>query len=355
MKKNTEYIKKAIKRIVCFILLFVLPLPLSSQELTIVASNKYKLYDCTPNPFFRRGDYISDERGDEVNIGETITIYAYNKSMDWTLVYNEKKTGYIKSIKNLDKDLYKKIKKAKVWDYYKNSLEIKDKQVEIHAAINDYYNRLADAIDAYKRELFVRDSLAKRSKFVADSIQRRERFVRDSLAKVEKHRQDSIRLREIRERQEQIELAKLENIELFKSMDPFMMDITHWFVDRYETMSLGVEFYNCSNKTIKYVTFKGRFFNRVHDLIREMRTGAYTWSAKGIGPIYPVPRTLEEYDNSEDKYGGKIDFKNLYYFYPGNITYMIEVTSVRIEYMDGTVRTITGRELEKHVTYSCQE
>lgn len=349
MKKNTEHMKKSIRKIVCLVLLIVLPLPLFSQELTIVAQRKYSLNDCTPNPFFRRGNYISKERGDEVNIGDTITIYAFHSSMDWTFVYNQKKTGYIWYIKNTDKNLYKQIKKAKVWDYFENSHEIWDKQHEILAAINDYYNRLADA---YDREVFVKDSLEKRRKFVADSIQQREQFVRDSLAKVEKHRQDSI---EWRERLKQIELEKSENIELFKSMNPFMMDITHWFVDRYETMSLGVEFYNCSNKTIKYVTFKGRFFNRVHDLIREMRTGTYTWSAKGIGPIYPAPRTLEEYDNSEGKYGGKIDFKNLYYFYPGNITYMIEVTSVKIEYMDGTIRTITGRELEKHVTYSCHQ
>lgn len=349
MKKDTEHMKKYIRRIVCLVLLMVLPLPLFSQELTIVAQENYKLEYSTPRTYFIRGKYTSKERGDEVKIGDTITIFAYHNGMDYAMVYNQKKTGYLMGIKAHDKELYKQIKKAKVRICEKDQDGWLEKEKEVYAAINNYYNRLADAFD---REMFVKDSLEKRRKFVADSIQQRELFVRDSLAEVEKHRQDSIAWRE---RLKQIELEKCENIELFKSMDPIMVDVTHWFVDRYETMSLGVKFFNCSNKTIKYVTFKGRFYNRVHDLIREVRTGAYTWSAKGVGPIYPAPRTLEEYDNSEGGYGGKVDFKNLYYFYPENITYMIEMTSIIIEYMDGTVRTITGRELEKHVTYSCQE
>ena len=347
MKHIIEFMKKNINRIACFVLLTVSSLPFYSQELTIVASKRYYLNDCTPNPYFSRGYYTSKERGDVVNIGDTITIYAFHHSMDWALVYNQKKKGYISGIKALDKDLYKRIKKAKVWDYHKNSVEIKNKEKEIYAAISNYYNRLADAFD---RERFVKDSLEKRNKFIADSIKKRERFVRDSLAKVEKHRKDSIKWKEL---QEQREFDKRAQIEMYKSMAPFLMDVKYWSVDHEVTMSLGIQFVNCSNKIVKYVTFKGRFLNRVHDPVKELWKGGYTWKATGIGPIYPAPRTSEEYDHPQGKYDRKVEFNNLYYFYPRNVAYFIEVTSVTIEYMDGTKRTITGNELKKRVTYSC--
>ena len=69
--------------------------------------------------------------------------------------------------------------------------------------------------------------------------------------------------------------------------------------------------------------------------------------------MYPAPRSIEEYENPQGKYEGKIGFTNLYYFYPRNAVSYIEVTSVTIEYMDGTKRTITGNELKKRVMYSC--
>ena len=347
MMQLFEKLGNPFRRFAGLFLLMTVVIPSYSQELTIVATQTYHLHDCTPNPYFSRGYYTSKERGDIVNVGDTITIYAFHKSMDWTFIYNQKKAGYISGIKALDKQLYKQIKKAKVWDYHENSNEIKIKEREIFSSITSYYNHLADAFD---REMFVKDSLEKRNKFIADSIQKREKYVRDSLAKVEKHRQDSIKWVE---QQEQIELNKRIEIETYKYMDPFLMDVTSWFVDNEITMSLNIRFVNCSNKIAKYVTFKGRFLNRVHDPVRELWKGGYTWSATGIGPMYPAPRSIEEYENPQGKYEGKIGFTNLYYFYPRNAVSYIEVTSVTIEYMDGTKRTITGNELKKRVMYSC--
>ena len=43
------------------------------------------------------------------------------------------------------------------------------------------------------------------------------------------------------------------------------------------------------------------------------------------------------------------DVKNLYYFYPGNAVYFIEVTSFIIECIDGMKRIATGKELKKRV------
>lgn len=349
MKQIAKYLKKSVIRIAFVVLLTVLSLPLYSQELSIVASQTYYLHDNTPNPYFSRGHYTSQERGDIVNKGDTITIYAYHRSMDWTFVYNQKKTGYISGIKALDKQLYKQIKKAKVLEYHENHDAFRNKQQEVVLAIDNYYNRLADAFD---KEMFVKDSLEKRNKFIADSIQKRERFVRDSLAEVEKHRQDSIKWKE---QQEQKEFNKHIEIEMYKFMDPFLMDVKYWSVDHEVTMSLGIQFVNCSKKIIKYVTFKGRFLNRVFDPVKELWKGGYTWSATGIGPIYPAPRTPEEYEHPQGKYDGKIEFENLYYFYPRNVASIIEVTSVTIEYMDGTKRTVTGNELKKRVMYSCHQ
>lgn len=328
-------------------LLIITAQPTFCQELTIVASKDYYLSENFPNPNYSRSYYTSKERGDIVKAGDTITIYAFHKSMDWTFVYNQRKTGYIWGIKASDKQLYKQIKKAKVLDYHENAAEIKIKQQQIYSIINRYYNRLADA---YDREVFVKDSLEKRQKFIADSIQKREKFIRDSIAKVEKRRQDSIKWEKQRE---QRELKIINDIENYEQKDPFILDVMSWFVDNEITMSLNVRFTNCSKKVVKYVTMKGRFYNRVHDPVRELWKGGYEWRAVGIGPLYPAPRTIEEYDNPQGKYEGKSEFTNLYYFYNRNVVSTIEVTSVTIEYMDGTKRSITGKELQNHVIYSC--
>ena len=336
-----------IRILVSFILLITIVIPSYSQELTIVSKQDYHLHDCTPDPYFSRGHFTSTERGDSLKAGDTITIYAFHKSLDWAFVYNQKKTGYISGIKKFDKPLYKQIKKAKVWDYPKDGEEIVAKQREIYLAINDYYNRLADAFD---REQFVKDSLEKRNKFIADSIQKRERFIHDSIVKVEKQRQDSIRLKKA---QEERELHLLLTANLFKANDPFIIDVKSYFVDHETTMYLAIQFTNCSPKIMKYVTFKGRFFNPVNDPVRELWHGGYTWTAKAVGPMYPAPRTLEEFENPQGKYNGKFEFQNLYYFYPRQIATRLELISVLIEFMDGTKRTYTGKELQKRVVYSC--
>lgn len=317
------------------------------QELTIVAKERYFLSDHYPNPCFSRGHYESKEKGGIVEIGDTITIFAYHKSMDWTFIYNKKKTGYIWGIRERDKQLYKQIKKTKVLDYNENASDFKIKQQKIYSAINRYYDRLADI---YDRKIFVKDSIEKRQEFIADSIQKRERFIRDSIAKVEKRRQDSIKWTR---QEEQRELKILEDIETYEQKDPFILDVMSWMVDHEITMSLNVRFTNCSRKVVKYVTMKGRFYNRVNDPVRELWKGGYEWRAVGIGPLYPAPRTLEEYEDPQGKYEGKSNFNNLYYFYDRNVVSTIKVTSVTIEYMDGTKRTITGKELQKHVIYSC--
>lgn len=343
------HLSKPIRSLVVFILLITAVIPSYSQELTIVARQDYHLHGCTPNPYYSREYYTSTERGDLVKAGDTIIIYAFHKSMDWAFVYNQRKAGYISGIKALDRPLYKQIKKAKVWDYHDNSEKIRAKQREIYLAIYDYYNRLADAFD---RERFVKDSLEKRNKFIADSIQKRERFVRDSIAKIEKQRQDSIRLKEA---QEERELNLLLTAHLYKTNDPFIIDVKYYFVDHETTMSLAIQFTNCSQKVMKYVTFKGRFLNPVNDPVRELWHGGYTWTAKGVGPMYPAPRTLEEFENPQGKYNGKFEFQNLYYFYPRQIATRLELISVSIEFMDGTKRTYTGKELQKRVVYSCND
>ena len=127
--------KKSISIIISMFLLIITAQPTFSQELTSVASKDYYLSENFPNPNYSRGYYTSKERGDVVKVGDTITIYAFHKSMDWTFVYNQRKTGYIWGIKASDKQLYKQIKKAKVLDYHENAAEIKIKQQQIYSTI----------------------------------------------------------------------------------------------------------------------------------------------------------------------------------------------------------------------------
>ena len=76
------------KQIAFIVWLIMTTLPIFSQELTVVAPQTFHLQECTPDPYFYRGQYSSKERGDIVSVGDTITIYAYRNGMDWTFVYN---------------------------------------------------------------------------------------------------------------------------------------------------------------------------------------------------------------------------------------------------------------------------
>ena len=95
-----------IRILVSFILLITIVIPSYSQELTIVSKQDYHLHDCTPDPYFSRGHFTSTERGDSLKAGDTITIYAFHKSLDWAFVYNQKKTGYISVNKNIETSVW---------------------------------------------------------------------------------------------------------------------------------------------------------------------------------------------------------------------------------------------------------
>ena len=334
------------RRIRIAIALFIMSqLSTFAQEFSFVAERDYELRNSYPYS----KDWEEDGRTvDVLKRGDTVIVYAYDNKLSIVSVYNQRQMGELYLW--MDKTLIEQIKKAKVQNpnKKKDKASIAEKEQKIKLQIDAYHANIRrekfvrDSLE--RRRLFVADSLEKRRLFVLDSIARREAFVKDSLAAIERKQQDSIRAEKSR-------LERKLYYELVGVNEPFLMDVIYWSVDHERTMSMKIGFLNCSRKVVKYITIYGRFLNSVYDIIPELWTGKSTWKVIGIGPIYPAPRSDEDFLHLRKPYEKKIEWENLYYFYPAKIARYMEITSVTIEYMDGTKRKVVGKALQSRVSY----
>lgn len=97
------------------------------------------------------------------------------------------------------------------------------------------------------------------------------------------------------------------------------------------TEGTGIEFelLNTSKKTIKYITFSFTGYNAVDD--RVITAGAAMKTRKGIGPIEP--------DNS-----AAYTFE---YVWHTDIVEYVRLNSIKIQYMDGSIKTLNQQTLSK--------
>ncbi|WP_156809740.1 hypothetical protein [Riemerella columbina] len=93
--------------------------------------------------------------------------------------------------------------------------------------------------------------------------------------------------------------------------------------DNYSMTGAKFRIINFSNKTIKYITFNFYGINSVDDKVL-YRRGTYNASRKGIGPV-------EKYDISEWSFDD---------VWLTDIVQTLELTSVNIQYTNGTSKTI---------------
>lgn len=104
---------------------------------------------------------------------------------------------------------------------------------------------------------------------------------------------------------------------------------------------------NCSSQKVKYVYFRGYFLNAVGDICRNEITGSTEWKYRGVGPIDPFPKTSDD-----SSYG----HRHTYFFgnprFYSRIAEKFRLSSVTIEYMNGTKKVLSGAELKKRVKYS---
>lgn len=139
-----------------------------------------------------------------------------------------------------------------------------------------------------------------------------------------------------------------------KSHDPIIIRINSWEKNTVGGITMNLSVTNCSSQTIKYITFKGCFYNPVGDKCLNEIGGGSVWSAKGVGPIKPAPI-------SENPTNTASDFLNLldcngYYKFDDTTFYTktatsFTLTSVSIQYTNGKTITLSGEKLKGHVIY----
>lgn len=100
-------------------------------------------------------------------------------------------------------------------------------------------------------------------------------------------------------------------------------------------------FFNCFNKSIKYIEMTLVAYNAVGDVQRD-DIGRSSVKLKGIGPIPP------------DEYG-TYDWDELFWD-DNDIIERVVLTKITITFMDGTIRTFSGKSnIDKHRMYDCYQ
>ncbi len=132
-----------------------------------------------------------------------------------------------------------------------------------------------------------------------------------------------------------------------KALTPAFIEIFGWSMDSAGGIEVDITFTNCSSQKVKYVYFRGYFLNAVGDICRNEITGSTEWKYRGVGPIDPFPKTSDD-----SSYG----HRHTYFFgnprFYSRIAEKFRLSSVTIEYMNGTKKVLFGAELKKRVKYS---
>lgn len=138
-------------------------------------------------------------------------------------------------------------------------------------------------------------------------------------------------------------------IKAYKENAPFIISDISWDSNSAGGIEVGLSFTNCTNQTIKYVTFQGYFINAVGDRCQNEIGGGTLWKARGIGPIGPCPTTIDNCTERMYDCKGSYTFDN-HTFYT-RVANTFKLSSVIIEYMNGRKVTLSGANLNKHVRY----
>jgi hypothetical protein len=103
-----------------------------------------------------------------------------------------------------------------------------------------------------------------------------------------------------------------------------------WTMTQKGTLSnitgVRLNFYNPTNKIIKYITTKLIAYNPVGDEIIDRNNKTSIVTVKSIGPLRPQEV-------------GSYDFSNLWY---SNLIESAKIINIKVEYMDGSVKTINS-------------
>ena len=153
--------------------------------------------------------------------------------------------------------------------------------------------------------------------------------------------------RKQREEQEvQRKALEEQEFEYLKLMDPAYIEVKGWKMNSAGGIKVNIKFTNCSKLRVKYVYFKGYFFNAVGDKCRNDVGGSTEWKNTGVGPIRPLPEESKQYGN----YTAFYTFDDPLFY--AKTARKFRLSSVTIEYMNGKKTVLSGSELDDRVDYT---
>ena len=138
-------------------------------------------------------------------------------------------------------------------------------------------------------------------------------------------------------------------IKVYKENAPFVISDISWESNSAGGIEVSLTITNCTNQTIKYVTFQGYFINPVGDRCQNEIGGGTIWKARGVGPIGPCPTTIDNCGDRMYDCKGSYTFDNLTFY--SRIANTFRLSSVIVEYTNGKKITLSGTSLNKHVRY----
>lgn len=193
-------------------------------------------------------------------------------------------------------------------------------------------------------------SLVAQIKEKTDPINAVRRARKDSLDAAIKAREDSLNAAKIAAALKELNDSKLDLINTLKKKAPVVVKCDSWSANSVGGITVSVSVTNCSNQTIKYITFQGYFLNAVGDKCINEIGGGTVWKARGIGPIGPAPTTLDNFDERWDGYRANYTFDNPTFY--SRVADTFHFSSVTIQYMNGKTISLSGKNLNSHVIYN---
>ena len=160
---------------------------------------------------------------------------------------------------------------------------------------------------------------------------------------------DSVMQVRLAESQKRLEEVTTSLIQSYKDNQPFVITDIYWDSNSVGGIEVSLKITNCTQQTIKYVTFQGYFKNAVGDKCWNEIGGGTVWKAKGIGPIGPCPSTMENCHERMYDCEGSYNFDNQTFY--SRVANTFKLSTVTVQYMNGRTITLSGANLDKHVRY----
>lgn len=136
-----------------------------------------------------------------------------------------------------------------------------------------------------------------------------------------------------------------------KHAPAFLLNVDSWSINSAGGIEVYYSVVNTTVKRIKYIYVNSYFLNSVGDVCRGDFGDRYM-KHRLIGPIGPRPSLGEDWDSVVKKLSecsGDYSFDTPTFYC--SVADRMVVSSIKVQYFDGTVKTYTGKQLDNIVSY----